>query len=245
MKTEKTAYGTVTIGARDELFARAVALAEEHRNANGIIQPSWAMAGGSTPKAFFEYCRENGAIPDYFVEHGTWYTSDERMVPVSSDESNFGNLDRLLLKSLDIPEERKYPWPTDMAPHESARIFNELWVQQRGGFACFDICFLGMGDDCHMASLFPHSLLLTNPVETHFASVDVPGKGARLTITPYGLDRCGIIVVMAIGEGKALPLASVFSGISQPAERPAQLLSRYRDKVYWLLDDKAGARLSL
>lgn len=243
MKTERTPYGTLEIGEQEELFGRAVELAEERLAKNDIPKPSWAMAGGATPKAFFRYCQENDAIPKPFVEHGTWYTSDERMVPTSSDESNFGNLDRLLLKPYGILEENKYPWPTDMAPHEAARVFNELWNKVRGPAECFDVCFLGMGDDCHTASIFPHSPLLARPVEANFASVEVPSKGSRLTITPHGLSKCGIIIVMAMGESKAVPLASVFNGISQPDLRPAQILNHYSDRVHWLVDTAAGAKL--
>ncbi len=244
MNTQNTPYGTLIIGGREDLFRKAIELAEENRSANKIPRPSWAMAGGSTPKAFFAYCKDNDAIPKPFIEHGTWYTSDERMVPVDNDESNFGNLDRLLLRHYDIKEEDKYPWPTGSAPAEAAKVFNELWNKQRGPAECFDICFLGIGDDCHTASLFPHSPLISNPVNTHFAAVDVPGKGPRLTVTPHGLSRCGIIVVMVMGEGKKLPLISIFEGISQPDLRPAQILSHYKDKVYWLVDTAAGSRLA-
>ncbi len=244
MKTQNTYYGTVMIGEPDELFGKAVELAEEHRTRNEIPKPSWAMAGGSTPKAFFKYCVANDAIPKYFIEHGTWFTSDERMVPTNNEESNFGNLDRLLLKHYDIDEYDKYPWPTDMNPLEAAHVFNDLWNKRRGPAECFDICFLGVGDDCHTASLFPHSPLIRQPVNANFASVEVPTKGYRLTVTPHGLSRCGIIVVMAMGKEKAVPLVSIFESIIQPDQRPAQLLSHYKDKVYWLLDTEAAGKLN-
>lgn len=245
MKKGRTPYGAVIVGEKEALFRQAIELAEEHVEKEIIPRPSWAMAGGSTPKAFFDYCRESDALPERFIEHGAWYTSDERMLPTSSEESNFGNLDRLLLKHCNIPEENKYPWPTDMAPHEAAHVFNDLWNKQRGPAECFDICFLGIGDDCHTASLFPHSPLLANPVKENFASVEVPGKGYRLTITPHGLSLCGIIVVMAFGKSKAIPLQSILTSISQPDLRPAQILHQYSEKVVWLLDDAAAEKLDL
>ncbi len=245
MKTGKTPYGSVVVGEEEELFRLALELAEDHCGHGTVPKPSLAMAGGSTPKAFFDFCREHNAIPKQFVDHGVWYTSDERMVPISSDESNFGNLDRLLLRHYEIKEENKYPWPTDMSPAEAAHVFNDMWNKQRGPAECFDVCFLGIGDDCHTASLFPHSPLLASQVKENFASVEVPGRGSRLTVTPHGFSRCGIIVVMAMGESKAVPLLSIFSSISQPDLRPAQLLSHYSEKVTWLLDSAAAARIEI
>ncbi len=244
MKTQSTPYGTLMIAEPDELFRKAIELADEHRLKNKIPKPSWAMAGGSTPKAFFQYCKENNAIPEYFIEHGTWFTSDERMVPLSNEESNFGNLDRLLLRHYKIDEDDKYPWPTDMNPPEAAHVFNDLWNKRRGPAECFDVCFLGVGDDCHIASLFPHSPLIAHPVEANFASVEVPTRGYRLTVTPHGLSRCGVVVVMVMGKDKAIPLMTIFEGISQPDLRPAQILNHYKNKVYWLVDTEAGSKLS-
>ena len=77
----------------------------------------------------------------------------------------------------------------------------------------------------------------------NFASVEAPNKGYRLTVTPHGLSRCGVIVAMVTGREKAIPLASIFEGISQPELRPAQILSGYHDKVYWLVDTEAGEKL--
>lgn len=241
-KTE-TAYGTLIVGELEDLFLESIARVEKYRVEKQLSTLTWALTGGSTPKAFYRYCVENKAIPNTLIEATRWYTSDERHVPLSSDESNFGNADRLLLRPLGIPEERKFPWPTDHEPKEAAHLFNGFWNNKRSSFSCFDICFLGMGDDCHTASIFPHSPLLREPVKENFADVEVPGKGHRLTITPYGLTRCGMVVIMVTGEAKAVPLRNVLEGVSNPEERPSQYLKNLKEKVLWLVDPAAAGKL--
>jgi 6-phosphogluconolactonase len=78
----------------------------------------------------------------------------------------------------------------------------------------------------------------------HFDAVEVPGKGARLTITPGGLARCGRIVLLVVGASKAKKIAEVFSNPDRPAlEQPVNLFSAYPEKVTWLLDPAAASGL--
>jgi 6-phosphogluconolactonase len=104
----------------------------------------------------------------------------------------------------------------------------------------FDLCFLGMGADCHTASLFPGSPLLSDSVEESFAAVEPSGKGWRLTITPLGLRRCGRVVVIVTGEGKAAAVREVFHGSENTQVCPIQALKDLPDKVIWLMDPSAA-----
>ncbi len=243
MKKKKTEYGMLCVGSEEQLFNEAVAIADRERTKAAGEEFTWALTGGSTPAAFYRHCVSKKAISPELAAAALWFTSDERMVPLESEESNFGNAARMLLDPLAIPAERRIPWPVDHEPEQAAVVFNDLWRSRFSDQRCFDLCFLGMGDDCHTASIFPRSPLIGGGPDEFFAHVDVPGKGPRLTVTRAGLAKCGAIVVMVTGAKKATPLSLVFQELYDPELRPVQLLREHSDRVTWLVDDAAAAEL--
>jgi 6-phosphogluconolactonase len=243
IKTRNTEYGRLCIGPQEELFAHGIELVDRHRQERDLTELTWALTGGSTPAAFYRYCAEGKRLPADLVKATCWFTSDERMVHLDSDQSNFGNAGRLLLDHYGITDDKRFPWPVDHEPADAAALFNDLWHSNFSDFRCFDICFLGMGEDCHTASIFPRSPLIGERGKKFFAYVEVPNIGPRLTITPYGLGHCGLIVVMVAGKNKAFPLHQVFDTLHEPREHPAQMLMDHAARVVWLVDDEAGARL--
>lgn len=238
MRQENTPYGQFTIGPVPALFERLVDRLETGAATCG--NPfTIGLTGGSTPKAFYQWAVENDAISEPVRKQAVWSVSDERMVPLEDPESNFGTADRLLLQPIAVPPERKFPWPVMVDPHSAATAFEMRWHERFGPDRAFDLCLLGMGEDGHTASIFPGSPLLIIESGDHFAPVEVPGKGWRLSITPDGLAACGKIIVMVTGAAKAQRLKAV---LEEPVGRyPIQLLSRLADKVEWLVDEAATA----
>lgn len=199
------------------------------------------LTGGSTPKRFYEWAAEHKPFSDRVVAGAVWMTSDERMVPLSSEESNFGVADRRMLKPLAIPETQKLPWSTMLDPHSAASAYNMRWNEKFGPQRCFDLCLLGMGDDGHTASIFPGSPLLGVDFPDNFTCVEVPDKGWRLTVTRAGLARCGEILITVTGAKKAEILREVLEG--PPEVYPVQILREVGARTRWLIDPEAAAAL--
>ncbi len=241
MKTFTTDYGTVRIGAAEELFAELARLGCEAWRAAPRGRFGWALTGGSTPKAWYRWCVERCALPAELLAETHWFTSDERCVPLASDESNFGNAARLLLDPLGVPEARRHPWPVALPPEEAAEVYAGDCDATLGSGCGFTLCLLGLGDDAHTASLFPGSPLLAALPQERFAAVEVPGKGWRLTLTPAGLALCQRIVVHATGATKAAAIRRVFSGDEPVTDVPAKVLGPLAARTTWLLDPAAAA----
>ena len=107
MKKEKvTDYGRLIVGTREELFATAVDLAGAQQAKASKKFFSWALTGGSTPQEWYRWCVTNRAIPEKLALAAHFTVSDERVVPLHSDQSNFGNAERLLLAPLQVPAAR-------------------------------------------------------------------------------------------------------------------------------------------
>ncbi|MFT3781302.1 MAG: 6-phosphogluconolactonase [Nibricoccus sp.] len=238
---KKTDYGRVIVGTPEELFRTAVTLVAEAHGKPRTGPFDWALTGGSTPKEWYRWCVENRAIPEAVLKSTRFTVSDERCVPLHSDQSNFGTAERLLLSPLGVPVTQQHPWPVHLLPAEAA----DAYEKSRVGFTAkprgYSVCFLGMGEDGHTASIFPKSPLLLDTSGRRFAAIEVPGKGWRLTVTPAGLSDSELIVIMALGASKAAMLGRVFKSPYNPSETPVQLVKSWRDRVIWLVDPVAAA----
>lgn len=243
MKSSTTDYGTVKIVNKIGLFARMVELLDEQADTNAE-NFTVGLTGGSTPIAFYNWAVKHNAISEAVLEKAVWSVSDERRVALESPESNFGNADRNLLKPLGVHPQRKLPWPVILDPHSAVSIFQRKFHERYGANKAFDLCFLGMGTDGHTASIFPNSPLMAIESGDHFAPVDVPEKGWRFSITPDGLRACGKIVVVVTGGAKLHRLKKVLEGPEKQLY-PIQVLSRFPEKVEWLVDEAAGDLLTL
>ncbi len=237
--------GRVIVGTQEELFAQAVSLAAGQKakaDADGR-RFIWALTGGSTPAAWYKWCAANDTLSADIKRDTHFTVSDERHVLLNSPDSNFGNAERLLLAPLGIPTDQRHPWMVAWPVAEAAEAYRRTMLILAGPGRAYDVCFLGMGDDCHTASLFPQTPLLKDDGGLLFGGQEVPGKGWRLTITPTGLRACGLIVVMALGAGKADALHRVMRGPEDVHNVPSQLLKSCADRVVWLIDEAAAARL--
>lgn len=244
MKTFNTPLGQVHVLAKEALFIETIRLIKVALKATGE-EVVVGLTGGSTPKAFYQWAAQHGALSAELKDRVVWSTSDERCVPLTDDESNFGNADRGMLCELGVPTENKFPWPVELEPEACADEFNHRWNERFGAQRGFDLCFLGMGGDNHTASLFPHCPLIGSGHHENFAATNWPERGWRVTITPEGFSRCKQIVVCVTGEGKADALFQAFHGNFNPREKPIQLLKAHAHKTLWLLDPPAADGLDL
>lgn len=229
----QTPWGNFFKGSRTEVF-EGLAVRIEKSVSNENKKPIIGMSGGSTPKAFYEWAVQTHRFqsPANFI----WTTSDERCVPLNHTDSNCGLLENTFLKPLGLDKNTLFSWPTEKTPLEAADAFEEKWIAQFGKKG-FDVCVLGIGEDGHTASLFPHCELIGKPTDRLFAAVNWPGKGWRLTSTEHMFHLSSKIIVLALGSSKSTILKTVLEGPIDVMQYPIQLLKKYSEKTDWLLGD--------
>ncbi len=155
------------------------------------------IAGGSAVKAM-ERLRGLLSSQTWSSLRLTWV--DERVVPVMSADSNRGAVERAGV--LSTPPALVLPMVLDGedGPTACARYGPEFMQQFDGRL---DVALLGMGEDGHVASLFPrHVLLEATGVVAHLEDSPKPPP-ARVTLTMHLLrHRTTNRVVLAAGPGK-------------------------------------------
>ena len=138
-----------------------------------------ALAGGSTPKPLYEALAE-ADLPWAQLQI---FWGDERYVPVSDPSSNAGMAKTAWLAQVAIPTEQLHIMPTHYEQVADAAENYDQIVQQalNSDQPAFDIVLLGMGDDGHTASLFPHTAALQ--VTDRLITVGEKSGEPRLTFT--------------------------------------------------------------
>lgn len=216
--------------ARDPVEAAALWIARRLRLA--LAQrggASVALAGGSTPAAVYARLKEVdldwGAVAFYF--------GDERCVPPDHPDSNYSMAEQALLAALRTYEPRVHRMEGEDPDAEAAA---ERYARLLP--PALDLLLLGMGEDGHTASLFPHSPAL----EESRLVVPVVGPKPpprRLTITPPVIRAARSKLVLVRGADKARMVALALEGPFDPRERPVQ----HAQDATWLLDAAAAERL--
>jgi 6-phosphogluconolactonase len=227
------------------------ALAEEMRTrANEAVRRRGrfllVLSGGRTPGELFRVLatahRED--IPWASV-HFFW--ADERAVPPSHPDSNFGLATRDLLDSLEVPPEHVHRMPADREPlDESARRYEaEIRAffadEVRSGRPTFDLVLLGVGDDGHTASLFPGAPAVEEPSRwvTVEPSPRLPPRVPRMTLTLPALARAAEAAFLVTGAEKRAVMERVLGDPSQADSLPAARV-RAQEAVTWYLDEAAA-----
>ncbi|MBI3490272.1 MAG: 6-phosphogluconolactonase [Acidobacteria bacterium] len=209
-----------------------------------------ALAGGVTPRPLYEHLARpdvTGQL-DWSNVHVFW--SDERCVPPDDDRSNYRMARNAWLDHIVIPEANVHRLRGEMEPHAAAAAYDD---ELRAFFgvarsaadmsATFDLVLLGLGEDGHTASLFPHAHALTE--QDRWVCAEYVARVAmwRLTLTPAVINRARDVLFLVAGARKAARVKDVLEGPLAPDTLPAQAIRPGDGRLSWFLDAAAGGRL--
>ena len=226
-----------------EYFAQRIT---EAVKAHGLARI--AISGGSTPKRTFQTLAQHGkresGIP---WEQVQLYWVDERCVPPDNEESNYRMTREAMLDAIPLPAANVFRIEGELPPEEAAARYESVIRAQfrleGAEIPRFDMVQLGMGDDGHTASLFPHTDALHELGRIAVAN-HVPQKDAwRVTLTWPVINNGRHVVFLIEGAAKAPVLAEVFQGTYDPEAKPSQLIRPQGGQLELLLDKAASAKL--
>lgn len=205
---------------------------------------SLVLSGGSTPRALYERL---GSEP--YVRQIQWdkvhiFWGDERCVEPDHAESNYRMAKEALLDHAELLPENVHRIKGEIAPDQAASEYEAVLKDYFGGDEPrFDVLLLGMGDDGHTASLFPHTVALIE-VEKWVVGNYIASKQVwRVTLTAPAINAAANVIFLVSGTSKAERLRQVIKGSYQPDELPSQLIKPRNGSLIWLVDQSAAAGL--
>jgi len=207
-----------------------------------------ALSGGSTPQMMFQVLASaefRGQV-DWAKVHVFW--GDERAVPPTDPQSNYGMARRELLIRVPIPEGNVHRMEAEKpnmgrAAHEYEEVLRKHLELDDRGFPCFHLIFLGMGPDGHTASLFPGARVTRQTSRWVSTPMVVKLNARRMTLTLPVLDAALRVVFLVVGPEKADILRAVLLEKADPPY-PTQLVQpRGNGQKIFLVDEAAAAKL--
>ena len=205
-----------------------------------------ALSGGSTPKLLFDY------LADQYKDSKAWtklhvYWGDERCVPPEDNESNFKMTQGLLLSRVAIPEDQIHRVRGEDDPKsEAERYGNDLLssMNVKAGVPVFDLIILGMGDDGHTASIFPHEIALLTSDDTCAVATHPTSGQNRITLTGQVINAAREVIFLVTGSGKKQRISEIFNKEGDWEKYPVSYVSPASGKLLWYVDQAAVSAIS-
>ena len=173
-----------------------------------------------------------------------WW-GDERFVPAGHPDRNEGQATAALIHRLPIPAENVHHMPASDAGltlDEAVDAYDDELAQFWPELPEFDITFLGVGPDAHIASLFPGLEGIEVDDRAVIAVRNSPKPPAeRISLTLPALNNSKNVWVVASAADKADAISAAFTSESA-SEAPVSAVEGTEETVFFT-DEAAASRL--
>tara|TARA_R110002110_G_scaffold167482_1_gene368487 strand:- start:36243 stop:36959 length:717 start_codon:yes stop_codon:yes gene_type:complete len=154
------------------------------------------LAGGNTPRGIYQ------ALCTAQTDWSAWhiYFGDERCLPPGDSARNSSMAAEDWLDSVPIPPAQIHVIAAELGAIQAAQVYAKT-LQTVGDF---DLVLLGLGEDGHTASLFPHNEWGTAPGSPDTLAVFDASKPPpqRVSLSAARLSRARQVIFLVSGESK-------------------------------------------
>lgn len=200
----------LSFASPDELAkAAASAWLDEIEAANRAGERhSVALSGGRITQKFFAASVEQGRARGVDFGNVHFFWADERCVPPTDPDSNYKMAQELLFAPLKISEKQIHRLRGEDAPtvavQKAGTELRENVSLQKFNLPVLNLIFLGMGEDGHVASLFPISSAQFLDISVPFLVVENSPKPppARISLSYKMIFTAKNVWILASGAGK-------------------------------------------
>ena len=221
-------FELLSYGSADQLAtAAACAWLAEIEAANRAGKPYCvALSGGRIAQKFFAATVDQAVAREVSFARVHFYWADERCVPPTNPDSNYKVANELLFAPLNILEAQIHRLRGEIPSAEAVEIaemeLRKFAMPDKNNSPVLDLIFLGVGEDGHVASLFPNSTEEKQDNSVSFLAVNDSPKPppSRISMTYATLKTAKNVWILASGAGKEKILrASLASGGQTPLTR--------------------------
>lgn len=170
------------------------------------------LSGGTTPKNIYRLlANEEISFENWFI-----YFGDERCFPLNHPDRNSYAAQSIWFSKVDIPKSSIYMIPAEIGNEDAANEYEKIL----NNIDIFDLVILGMGDDGHIASLFPgHQWTNSKQVVPIINSPKAPSN--RVSLTPSRLSNTKEVLFLIAGKKKL----QAFNQFKSDGNLPANLIT--------------------
>jgi 6-phosphogluconolactonase len=232
-------FELISFATADEL-ARTVAGAwlDEIESVHRAGKPHGvALSGGRITQKFFASTVAEAKARNISFERVHFFWADERCVPPGDPESNFRMANELLFVPMNIPEGQIHRLrgedPPAVAVGQAEAELRQVVPPNPDGQPVLDLVLLGMGEDGHVASLFPGAPVEIIQGAAPFLAVENSPKPPprRLSLSYAAMAAASQVWVLISGAGKEKALRESLDGSGKtPLGRVIQL--RQSTRIY-------------
>jgi len=205
---------------------------------------SWVLAGGSSPMLAYKI------IANTYADSIDWskvtiLMGDERCVPLSQEDSNWGQISEILFSNSLISAATQLIPRADIGAEAGATLYSEEIrknLMNESDELAFDLLWLGVGEDGHTLSLFPGHPELKDNSDIVIPVHNSPKPPSdRITLSLKSAVNAKKIVIFAVGANKREALAQAEKDSkSVPIGIVAEKADILGSEVFWLYDEAAS-----
>ena len=204
-----------------------------------------ALSGGSTPKKLFQLLASPAYADkiDWAKLHFFW--GDERFVPYTDERNNAHMSYDTLLQHVPVKAEQVHVMPTDTDPQDAARRYEKiLHAYFDDTTFSFDLVMLGLGDNAHTLSLFPHYPDVIFEDKRWVVSFFLEEQDMyRITLTAPIVNKAAHVMYLVSGADKAEAVHQIIEKPFEPLIYPAQVIQPVPGELHWFMDEGAAGKL--
>ncbi|MCS7481506.1 6-phosphogluconolactonase [Umezawaea endophytica] len=209
---------------------------------------SLVLTGGRTGTAVLEHLRALPGLDAVDWSNVDLYWGDERFLPAGHPDRNETQARTALLDHIPVNPARVHAMePSDGRfgdnPDAAAEAYaNVLTATGNGSTPEFDVLLLGVGEEGHVASIFPDSPAVHEKQHPVVAVRNCPKPPpTRISLTLPTIRRAHEVWLMTTGEAKAEAVATALTDTNEVQLPAAGATGQY--KTLWLLDTTAAAKV--
>ena len=201
---------------------------------------SVVLSGGSTPQGLYA---SMASAYRYQLDwkHIHFFMLDERCVSPDSPRSNYKMIELSGMPTINVHRIK-----TDLPdPKNAAELYEQeikdFFNLETGEIPHFDLVLLGLGEDGHVASLFPGHPALKEKESFVVAvkAVKVPEK--RITLTMPVINNADQVMFLVSGSAKAGIVKKVL--LEERQSFPATHVHHSHGELWWFIDQMAASLL--
>ncbi len=204
-----------------------------------------ALSGGSTPKLLFNVLVNSyGKKMPWDRIHFWW--GDERCVPPTSEESNYGMTKKHLLSKIEMIESQVHRIKGELAPDDAASDYIreiQSHLNERANWPVFDLIILGMGDDGHTASIFPHEMELLHSSNICEVATHPESGQKRVSLTGQVINNANRVYFLISGKSKAKRISEMMNNKKTAGKFPTFYIEPKQGKIIFFLDEDAASEI--